>query len=273
MQNSPESQNFVESPGRGSERPQARSRGDRWKGGAPGQRSRPTGNLKPDTALFTRRLVHAQAGEERELDESNPTRDDFLEWAYAGAGENPAAWQVSAKDLLDGAMAVKAKVQPFAFVNAMHPLARVEAMLLGMALECLLKGMYIKRHRVWEDTTKAHALVEDGAYVGPRGHNLPKLADAAGVTLSQSERSILTRLTDFIKYAGRYPISMRVEENETSQNARRAHGPTRLHLRRRTRDGRDLYQPPYARSWSLGALRTIRRGAVATARCAAAMAK
>ena len=44
-------------------------------------------------------------------------------------------------------MAVKAKVQPFD--NAMHSLARVEAMLLGMALECLLKGIYIKRHRVW----------------------------------------------------------------------------------------------------------------------------
>ena len=46
-----------------------------------------------------------------------------------------------------GARAVKAKVQPFD--NAMHSLARVEAMLLGMALECLLKGIYIKRHRVW----------------------------------------------------------------------------------------------------------------------------
>ena len=39
-----------------------------------------------------------------------------------------------------------------------------------------------------------------------------QLAKAAGVTLSQSERSILTRLTDFIEYAGRYPISKRVEK-------------------------------------------------------------
>ena len=76
---------------------------------------------------FTRR-----AGEERELDESNPPIDDFLEWAYGVAGENPGAWQASAKDLLDGAMAVKDKVQPFS--NAMHSLAGVEAMLLGMAL-------------------------------------------------------------------------------------------------------------------------------------------
>ena len=149
------------------------------------------------------------------MDKSNPPIDDFLKWAYGMAGENPRAWQVSAQDLLDGAMAVKAKVQPFD--NAMHSLARVEAMLLGMALECLLKGIYIKRHRVWADPTKEHALVKDGAYVGAlgaRGHNLPKLADAAGVTMSPFERSILDRLTDFIVYAGRYPVPSKVEGME-----------------------------------------------------------
>ena len=151
--------------------------------------------------------------EEMELDESNPPRDDFLWWSYHVSGENPAAWQVSAKDLLDGAMAVKAKVQPFD--NAMHSLARVEAMLLGMALECLLKGMYIRRHRVWADPAKEHALAKDGKYVRVKcagDHELVPLAKAAGVTLSQPEQSILTRLTDFIKYAGRYPISRRVKE-------------------------------------------------------------
>ena len=151
----------------------------------------------------------ARAGiEEMELDESNPPRDDFLWWSYHVSGENPAAWQVSAKDLLDGAMAVKAKVQPFD--NAMHSLARVEAMLLGMALECLLKGMYIRRHRVWADPAKEHALVKDGKYVRVKGagdHELVQLAKAAGVTLSQPEQSILTRLTDFIKYV-RIPLMM-----------------------------------------------------------------
>ena len=147
------------------------------------------------------------------MDESNPPIDDFLEWAYGGAGENPGAWQASAKDLLDGAMAVKDKVQPFS--NAMHSLARVEAMLLGMALECLLKGIYIRRHRVWADPAKEHALVKDGKYVGVKGvgdHELLQLAAAAGVTVSQSERSILIRLTDFIKYAGRYPVPLYVEK-------------------------------------------------------------
>ena len=79
----------------------------------------------------------------------------------------------------------------------MHSLACVEAMLLGMALECLLKGLYIRRHRVWEDSTKEHALVKDGTYVGVKGagdHELLQLAAAAGVTVSQSEQSILIGL-------------------------------------------------------------------------------
>ena len=136
-------------------------------------------------------------------------------------------------------MAWRARILPLG-----RYLARVEAMLLGMALECILKGMYIKRHRVWEGPTKAHALVKNDIYVGVKDagdHELLQLAAAAGVTVSQPERSILTRLTDFIKYAGRYPISMRVKRAETLTNR--------------------PYQPPYARSWSL-ALRTIRRGAV-----------
>ena len=147
------------------------------------------------------------------MDESNSLSDDFLKWSYGVAGENPLAWQVSAKDLLDAAMAVKAKVQPIGN-GGMHSLACVEAMLLGMALECLLKGLYIRRHRVWEDPAKEHALVKDGTYVGVKGagdHELLQLAVAAGVTVSQSEQSILIRLTDFIKYAGRYPVPLRME--------------------------------------------------------------
>ena len=55
--------------------------------------------------------------------------------------------------------------------------------------------------------------------------------------------------------------------------ARRAHGRPSLPLRRRTREGRDACQPPHARNCSSKALRTIRRGAVAMARCAAAKAR
>ena len=82
-------------------------------------------------------------------------------------------------------------------------------------MECLLKGIYIRRYRVWADPDKEHALVKDGKYVGVKDagdHELLQLATAAGVTVSQSEQSILIRLTDFIKYAGRYPVPLHVEK-------------------------------------------------------------
>lgn len=140
-------------------------------------------------------------------------RDDFLRWVHEGAGENPLVWQASARDLLDAASAVKASVIQLDD-GMMHTLAAVQAMLLGLALECLLKGMYIKRHRVWEEADRAHAIVKNGEYVGVPGageHELLQLADAAGVALNQQERSVVARLTDFVVFAGRYPVPVRVE--------------------------------------------------------------
>jgi len=144
------------------------------------------------------------------------THEEFLRWAFDNSGENPLAWQASARDLLDAATAVKAKVSPDTDGHGlMHTLASVQALLLGYTLECLLKGMYIKRHRVWEEPDKEHAIARNGAYVGVPGagdHELLQLADAAGVALNQQERAVLTRLTNFILYAGRYPIPVRVEQ-------------------------------------------------------------
>jgi hypothetical protein len=71
---------------------------------------------------------------------------DFHEWAFESAGTNPLGWQQSAKDLLEAADAVKARVVDV-FDGGMHSLAAVQAMLVGMALECLLKGMWIKKHK------------------------------------------------------------------------------------------------------------------------------
>jgi hypothetical protein len=76
---------------------------------------------------------------------------DFHEWAFESAGTNPLGWQQSAKDLLEAADAVKARVVDV-FDGGMHSLAAVQAMLVGMALECLLKGMWIKKHKAWKNT-------------------------------------------------------------------------------------------------------------------------
>jgi hypothetical protein len=76
---------------------------------------------------------------------------DFHEWEFESAGSNPLGWQHSAKDLLEAADAVKARVVDV-FDGGMDSVAAVQAMLVGMALECLLKGMWIKKHKAWKNT-------------------------------------------------------------------------------------------------------------------------
>jgi hypothetical protein len=80
---------------------------------------------------------------------------------------------------------------------SLHP---VELMLDGMAIECLLKALWAKQ---------GHKLVNGGKYVGVHGagdHDLVQLADVLKLTLSDSEKDVLRRLSHFIEYGGRYPV-------------------------------------------------------------------
>ena len=131
--------------------------------------------------------------------------DDFWEWSFEQSGKNPLAWQASAKDLLEAAEAVKAKVIGHGD-GLMHSLVAVQAMLLGLALECLLKGVWIKKHQPW---TGSDGLTKGGKYVGIPGahdHRLEQLAAVASVKLSADEQQVLKRLSNFVLFAGRYPI-------------------------------------------------------------------
>ena len=137
----------------------------------------------------------------------------FIEWAFESSGRNPLAWEASARNLIDAANAVKAKVIDFS--PMMHSLEAVQAMLVGYALECLLKGMWIKNNKAWLDEHKEFSLTKDGKYQripGTNDHQLIQLADAANVELSADERALLGRLTAFILYAGRYPIATTPEQ-------------------------------------------------------------
>lgn len=125
---------------------------------------------------------------------------DFEEWAYEQSGKNPLAWRYSAENLLTAARAVKKEVKDFG--GMMHSLAAVEAMLLGFAIECLLKAIYIKGE---------NTLVKQGRYAHiphAADHDLIQLAVAAKVSLTKVEKVVLRKLTPFILFAGRYPIAM-----------------------------------------------------------------
>ena len=97
----------------------------------------------------------------------------------------------------------------------MHSLAAVQAMLLGLAIECLLKGMWIKKKQPWIDENREHELTKNGTWVGipdAGDHDLKQLADVAQVIVSNEETAVLQRLSAFITFAGRYPISKKWQQ-------------------------------------------------------------
>lgn len=124
----------------------------------------------------------------------------FWEWAFTQSGENPSAWYHSARELLTAADAVKEDVVDFGD-SGMDTLAAVQAMLVGLAIESTLKGLWIEK--------TGDSLVKDGKYSRPKGvggHDLVQWADAASVELCPTERYLLRRLSTFVVWAGRYPI-------------------------------------------------------------------
>lgn len=83
-------------------------------------------------------------------------------------------------------------------------------MLAGYALEDLLKAILIaldpsrvKDHRRWKEFTS--------------GHNLSAMCDLAGIKLEEPQRRFLDRLTDAVKWVGRYPVTKRRDEMKRSK--------------------------------------------------------
>lgn len=76
----------------------------------------------------------------------------------------------------------------------------VRAMLLGYSLECLFKALWLRN---------GNELVRDGRYIGVKGandHDLVQLARASKFSPTPNELAVLKRLTNFLRFAGRYPV-------------------------------------------------------------------
>ena len=96
----------------------------------------------------------------------------------------------------------------------------VRAMLLGYAIECGLKALWVR---------KGNKLVRDGRYQGVTGandHDLPQLAQAVGFVPTTAEAEVLRRLSQFSRFAGRYPVA-RAARATLAGLALRSHGPGR----------------------------------------------
>jgi len=131
--------------------------------------------------------------------------DVIYRWTFNTNGNMPRVWLSSAETLLAAARAVKKAAEEKGGQAAFEQGLMIAdyqpyALLLGYAIECLLKARWVKN---------GNKLVRDGRLLNepPFGkHELGKMARTVGVTLSPKELSVLDRLSSFVQFAGRYPI-------------------------------------------------------------------
>ena len=128
---------------------------------------------------------------------------------HTWAGNSPHAWESRARDLLAAATVLRQHRESMDSNSAPAPAALIhpaELMLDGMAIECLLKAVWVKR---------GQKLAKDGKYLGVPGagdHDLGQLAGALKLKLSALEKDTLRRLSHFIEYGGRYPVPKNAEK-------------------------------------------------------------
>jgi hypothetical protein len=87
-------------------------------------------------------------------------------------------------------------------VSSKHSLINQHMMLAGFAIENLSKGYLTGRvsHKEREDVQRARVLPKS-----LKGHDILNLVEQTGMTLSDTERFLLERITDAVLWRGRYP--------------------------------------------------------------------
>ncbi len=137
---------------------------------------------------------------------------------HTWAGNSPDTWRSCAGDLRAAAAVLRERREsidpssaPFSEAWRLHP---AELMLKGMAIECFLKALWVKR---------GHKLAKDGKYVGISGaadHDLVQLAEVLQLTLDGLEKDVLRRLSHFVEYGGRYPVPKDAEKLQLTRSPR-----------------------------------------------------
>lgn len=143
------------------------------------------------------------------VDYKNATSEDFAspEWQHNAALNEPLTWLWSSENLEVSASILREKIDEYYSTHDNEHIGkdviRPYYMLVGFALECLLKGIIV---------AKGENIIQNGKIKfveGSSQHNLIKLADRAGITYSNGEENILKALTENIEWAGRYPTPQR----------------------------------------------------------------
>lgn len=112
---------------------------------------------------------------------------------YSRFGAGPLYYSNRAEILYDSAVVIWSTGAPLQF--------DVAAMLTGMAIEVLLKGI-----RLLFDLPASAS------------HNLITLCDEVGINVESDDRIILASLTEHIYWAGRYPVALSANRLDTAKD-------------------------------------------------------
>ena len=128
---------------------------------------------------------------------------------FERAGNSADAWASVAENLCFAAQVLLEKsdeaetLAPDQEVTQLSNRARlgaIELMLKGMAMECLLKALWVKQGNLFVQAGDFEPVFGAGA------HDLRQLAQAVSISTTPHESDLLGRLSHFIEYGGRYPI-------------------------------------------------------------------
>lgn len=92
--------------------------------------------------------------------------------------------------------------------------------LAGLGVECLLKAIRILQFQAAGKSIAAKNRRGSLALAKElKTHDLVSLAHAAGIALTSAEVTLLERLTDFVEWAGRYPVGVAADQTASDAGA------------------------------------------------------
>jgi len=125
--------------------------------------------------------------------------------SFETRGRDPLAWQGYALTLREGARVLWDHVNAASDAKQTRErfgLMLVAMMLAGLAIEVLAKALLVRENP---------RLIVYGKWKGST-HNLVSLVARTNLPIKPEEREVLSQLSGFVKFAGRYPIPTRSED-------------------------------------------------------------
>jgi hypothetical protein len=150
---------------------------------------------------------------------------DLFRTLYERASREPLAWRMASDSLRRAARTLLPVIENDEKVlcnqqsedNIEPPLSPVYMLLVGLAIENLVKGICV--------ANAPNIIENDRLGRGMRTHSILDLLARAHVTVSQEDSELIERLEVFVNWAGRYPIPAKLGDSLPRTNSTGGFGP------------------------------------------------